>query len=300
MGAKSRQKQDANRKKVMSRLHDEHTYIGKLRQSMKLEVNKLKSRGSVDLVVLRDMMRYLMEYPDVHHHPLEDKVFEKLIAYDDAVRSDVLELLAEHKDLARESQYLYHKLDAIVHGTEKVQKSLLRASLIDFLELYGEHVRREELIVFPAAEEILSAAEWRAIARHMPDVDDPVFGENNLEKFARLRRHVAEGADLAAAGVAMTEMVGVYAIIGAAGALSEGASELMAFNRQQLRDFREQNIAAFTEADSTSDALAEAAKVNSRLIGRGVSQRLGIAGKTLRAAYLPISEGLQVVTSLGK
>ncbi len=300
MAAKSKKKQDMNQQKVMRRLHDEHTYIGKLRQSMSGEIDKLKNRGAVDVVVLRDMMRYLMEYPDVHHHPLEDKVFEKLIAYDGAVRSDVLELLAEHKDLARESQYLYHKLDAIVHGTEKIQKSLLRASLVDFLELYGEHVRREESIVFPAAEKMLSGAEWRDIAKHLPEVDDPVFGENNSEKFARLRRQVAEGADLAAAGVAMSEMVGFYAIIGAAGALSEGASELMAFNRKQLRDFREQNVAAFTEADSAAEAISEAARVNTRLLGRGVSHRLGITSKTLRAAYLPISEGLQVVTSMGK
>ncbi len=300
MAATSKKKQDANRTKVMRRLHDEHTYIGKLRQSMADEVNKLKGKGAVDLVVLRDMMRYLMEYPDVHHHPLEDMVFEKLIAYDGAVRSDVLELLAEHKDLARESQYLYHKLDAIVHGKEKVKKSLLRASLVDFLDLYGEHVRREETIVFPAAEAKLSAAEWRDVAKHLPDVDDPVFGEGNLEKFARLRRKVAEGADIATAGVAMSEMVGVYAIIGAAGALSEGASELMAFNRQQLRDFRDQNVAAFTESASASEALTEAARVTTRLVSRGVSQRLNIAGKTLRAAYLPISEGLQVVASLGK
>ncbi|MFK7732746.1 MAG: hemerythrin domain-containing protein [Pseudomonadales bacterium] len=300
MPTKAKKKQDINRQKVMRRLHDEHTYIGKLRKAMSVEINKLKRSGVVDVVVLRDMMRYLMEYPDVHHHPLEDRVFEKLAAYDGAVRSEVLELLAEHKDLARESQYLYHKLDAIVHGTEKIQKSLLRASLVDFLELYGEHVRREESIVFPAAEEMLSNKQWRDIARHLPKVDDPVFGENNIEKFARLRRQIADNADIAAASVAMSEMVGVYAVIGAVGALSEGTSELMAFNRQQIRDFRKQNVAVLTEADSASAAIAEAAKVNARLISRGVSHRLGIAAKTLRAAYLPISEGLEVVTSIGK
>ncbi|MEM8497731.1 MAG: hypothetical protein AAF542_06880 [Pseudomonadota bacterium] len=71
-------------------------------------------------------------------------------------------------------------------------------------------------------------------------------------------------------------------------------------NREQLRDFREHNVAAFTQADSAVEAVSAAAKVNTRLIGRGVSHRLGIAGKTLRAAYLPIYEGLQVVTSIGK
>lgn len=297
---KNSRNQDVNRKRVMQRLHDEHTYIGSLRRAMSVEVKQLKSRKQADLVILRDMIRYLMDYPDVHHHPLEDRVFEKLVQYDHAVRSDVLELLAEHKDMAREAQYLFHKLDAIVHHKEKLQKNLLYLSLTDFLQLYGEHVRREETIVFPAAEKYLTAAEWREIAEHLPDVDDPIFGANTGEKFAHLRERIAEGADVAAAGVAMSEMLGVYAIVGAVGAVSEGAGELLALQRRQIRDYRRDNLAAIKNTKSATEAAVQMARANRHIFSKGMKQRLNIARKTVRGVVLPFTDSLEVLTSMGK
>lgn len=288
---------DANRQKVMQRLRGEHAYIGTLRETMSVEISKLKRRAEPDLVMLRDMLRYLMEYPDVHHHPLEDQLFAKLVTHRDGVRSEVLELLAEHKDLARESLHLYHKLDALVLGDEKLQKNLLRASLTDFLELYSEHVRREETIVFPAAETLLSPEEWRDIAHKLHTIDDPVFGMNASEKYARLRRRISEGVDAAVTNVVMSEILGLYALIDAFGAVSEGAEELKAFNSLQLREFKRENRILFSDPESVAVAFSNAVKVNRRLIGKGWSQRLEIMKKTARAAYLPLAESVGAIAN---
>ncbi|WP_339676523.1 hemerythrin domain-containing protein [uncultured Zhongshania sp.] len=297
MVSTTRKNIDANRQKVMHRLRSEHTYIGTLREAMSVEINKLTRRTEPDLVMLRDMLRYLMEYPDVHHHPLEDQLFAKLATHRDGVRSEVVELLAEHKDLARESVHLYHKLDALVLGDEKLQKNLLRASLTDFLELYGEHVRREETIVFPAAEALLSPEEWRDIARKLHTIDDPVFGMSVSEQYARLRRRISEGVDVAVANVVISEILGLYALIDAFGAVSEGAEELMTFNSQQLRDFKRENRILFSDSESVAEAISNAIKVNRRLIGKGWSQRLKIVKKTARAAYLPLAENVGAIAN---
>ncbi|HCS26007.1 MAG TPA: hypothetical protein DIW43_01050 [Spongiibacteraceae bacterium] len=295
MASANRKKPDENRKKVMQRLHDEHAYIGSLRKAMAAEVAKLRRRGDPDLVILRDMMRYLMEYPDVHHHPLEDKIFAKLVKHSGGVRAVVLELLAEHKDLAKESQYLYHKLDALVLGDDKLQKNLLRARLTEFMELYDAHVRCEETVVFPAAEKFLSSGDWREIADRLPSIDDSVFGMSGSEQYARLRRRVAERVDAAMMDVAISETLGVYALLGAIGAFYEGAEELKAFNSQQFSDVKQANYTLFRDSDSLSEALSKVAKVNGRLIGKGWSQRLNIISKTARAVYLPFSENFRMI-----
>ncbi len=297
MTSPNRKTTDVNCKKVMQRLRSEHTYIGTLRQALAAEAAKLKRREDPDLVLLRDMMHYLMEYPDIHHHPLEDQVFAKLAKHSGGVRSDVIELLSEHKDLARESQYLYHKLDALILGDEKLQKSLLRLSLTDFLELYGEHVRLEETVVFPAAEALLTSEEWREIAQTLPSINDPVFGMSTGEQYARLRHRIADSADMAMARITASEILGIYSLIGAISAVAEGAEELSAFNRQQFRDFRKDNLAAYRDADSLSEAVRKAVKTNRRLLKKGWSKRLEIARKTARAAFLPASESLHVMDS---
>jgi hemerythrin-like domain-containing protein len=286
---------DENRQKVMQRLRGEHAYIGTLRKAMSVETDKLKRHTEPDLVMLRDMLRYLMEYPDVHHHPLEDQLFAKLAKHRNGVRSEVLELLAEHKDMAKESLYLYHKLDALVLGDEKLQKNLLRASLTDFLELYGEHVRQEETTVFPAAEALLSPKEWRDIAHTLHTIDDPVFGMNGSEQYARLRRRISEGMDAAVSNVVISEILGLYALINAFGAVSEGAEELMAFNNQQLREFKRQNRFLLSNSGSVAKFMSNAVNVNSRLIGKGWSQHIRIMKKTVRAACLPLTETVSAI-----
>ncbi len=285
-------------KKVMQRLHDEHAYLFKLRNAMNTELNRVSKRSDPDLMVLRDMFKYLMEYPDTHHHPLEDQIFSRLIEKGTEHRSDALELLAEHKDLARESQYLFHHLDAMVHGDERCNRSLLKATVHDYLELYAEHVRREESVLFPAAIEELSAEDWIDIEETLENVDDPLFADLHLPDFAELRERIEENMDTAASGLAMGEMMGFYALIEVAGALSEGVSELHRINVQQLGAYRDENLKAIRGAKSATDAVSSMLSVNSRLIGQGFRKRALLARNTWRAAYLPCAESLRTVRDI--
>lgn len=280
---------DKNRARVMQRLHDEHGYIGKLRSAMFEEVSRSSRRGELDVALIRDMMRYLMEFPDKHHHPLEDRIFEKLLAQRSSARSDVLELMAEHKDLAAESQYLYHKLNAIHRGDEKLQPHMLRSTIEAFLVFYAEHVKREEAIVFPAAEKQLSAADWRDIAETFQAVDDPVFESGKRGDFAPLRARIENGLDVAVAGITFAEMIGVYSLLGATGALAEGASELHDLNKEQWHDFQHVNRAAITQAHSVRDMLGSLVSANGELFERGLLGYMDIGRRTAKASLQPLT-----------
>ncbi|MFK8021375.1 MAG: hemerythrin domain-containing protein [Pseudomonadales bacterium] len=289
MAAKRRSSQDKNRTRVMQRLHDEHGYIGKLRRAMFDEVSRAGRRGQIDVALIRDMMRYLMEFPDKHHHPLEDRIFEKLLEQRSSVRSDVLELMAEHKDLAAESQYLYHKLNAVYRGDEKLQPHMLRSTIEEFLKFYAEHVKREETIVFPAAQKQLSADDWRDIAKAFKEVDDPVFESGKRGDFAPLRARLENGMDVAVAGITFAEMIGVYSFLGAAGALAEGAAELHQLNQEQWRNFHQGSRTAITEANSVRDALDRLVTANSLLLQRGLLGYWNISRRTAKASLQPLS-----------
>lgn len=132
---------------------------------------------------------------------------------------------------------------------------------------------------------------------HVSVVSLPAFGMSASEQYARLRRRVAEKVDSAMMNVAIPEMLGVYALIGAIGSVYEGAEELNAFNSQQLRDFKQVNYTLFSESDSLSEAAEQGGKGEWSLDGKGWSQRFNIMSKTVLASYLPFSENFGIMAA---
>ena len=59
---------------LMSGLRGDHRNMAMLLDSLDREIDKLAASGETDYDLVRDIMLYLTEYPDVVHHPKEDIV----------------------------------------------------------------------------------------------------------------------------------------------------------------------------------------------------------------------------------
>ncbi len=282
----SKEMSDIDKRLVMNTLRDEHAYIGSLRKAMQREVNKLNRKGLPDYLILRDMMRYLMEYPDILHHPLEDRLFARLLNHKSSVRSDVLELLDEHKDLAKESQYLFYLLDDIISHRKKPKKSLLRLQLTDFIEQYNQHVALEEKVVFPEAEKTLLPDDWQVLASSLEIYEDPLFeskGNEDEGNFESLRLRINENVTDATSRVAMAEMLGFYSILESYDAVAEGAGDLANLAKVQLKNTVRDNWKVLTGAKDSDSLL----KTNLKLIDYGLRESSRIINHTVRASGQP-------------
>ncbi len=63
---------------LMSGLRTDHRNMALLLDLLDLETERLAASGEPDYDLVRDIMLYMTEYPDVVHHPTEDFIYRHL------------------------------------------------------------------------------------------------------------------------------------------------------------------------------------------------------------------------------
>ena len=140
--------------------------------------------------LLVDVLEYLTNFPDVTHHPVEDRIAERLLAVN-ALQPDLCrELEAQHAQLAQQGAALLRDMEGAMR---KESMSLELAALNS--RLYAERLRHniafEELVLFPQAARSLSDAELQAIGDGFHGPADPLFSGTVDRRFAQLRAAIS-------------------------------------------------------------------------------------------------------------
>ncbi len=143
-----------------------------------------------DIALMVDALVYLTRFPDVTHHPLEDRIVERLFARGALEPGHAEEIEAQHVRLARDGLVLLTDLEGAVR-----EESMSPQLAVDSARLYAERLRHnmmfEELTLFPAAQRHLDADDWLAIdpaAQAAPP--DPLFRKDVEQRFAQLHRAI--------------------------------------------------------------------------------------------------------------
>ncbi|HEX2666821.1 MAG TPA: hemerythrin domain-containing protein [Gammaproteobacteria bacterium] len=149
-------------------------------------------RGSVpDFVLLANAMHYMRRFPGLVHHPKEDFIFARLMARAPDMREAVEHARREHREIYEQEEWIIEcALNAPKPGTTA------RGRLLDigraYLESQRKHSEREEHVLFPRAEQALTAADWEDVERQFGMVDDPLFGRNPGERYELLYEHLMQ------------------------------------------------------------------------------------------------------------
>lgn len=213
--------------RVLQRLSNEHKYIFALLDVLTVQTKSLGPGGEPDYYTIRDIVDYLINFPDEHHHPMEDLVYEKLRKNHHESTGMVIELLAEHNDMAATTRSLKEKLDAMCSGSADVKRPILRAHLEEYLKLYRQHINMEESKTFPLARKHLSESDWKNVEDSMQAPEDPVFGERVARRYRKVVSALESANVDLAEDLAIMEWFGTQALLDSGGVLMEGASQVI-------------------------------------------------------------------------
>ena len=175
---------------VMQRLNEDHQHIGEVLAVLERELAKKDDDEGVEWAIVGDILAYLQEYPDAVHHPLEDRMFDKVLdkGLTPAERELVHFNLAQHEEIVAATLQLARDIESILNDIvvplDQVQEHFDR-----YLEIQRIHMRNENLHLFPMAQRFLSGADWAAVGAEAAQHADPMF-EQKLEKYAGLYRYV--------------------------------------------------------------------------------------------------------------
>jgi hemerythrin-like domain-containing protein len=174
---------------IMARLKQDHGNITRLLRTLEEQVNVVHDEENADFELMHDIMVYMSHYPDHTHHPMEDLVFDKLVAHDADAVDIVTRLEREHRALAEKGKNFLEMLRHVVDGA-LVERDVLETTARDYIAFLRSHMEIEDSDAFPRAERTLTDADWRAVESSMDARTDPVFGPVVAGEFRSLYDYI--------------------------------------------------------------------------------------------------------------
>jgi hemerythrin-like domain-containing protein len=174
---------------IIDILLEEHRNIEKLLLVLEQELEVFDHSESPDYEILQATIEYFQDYPEHHHHPKEDIVFEKLKLRDPAAVSRIGDAEAEHQVETKRLQRFAQAVDDILAGREYPRQDFHNV-VREFIEHQRQHMHKEERLLFPAAVKALQVDDWADIELRMKDRKDPLFDGSVEKKFDALRQTI--------------------------------------------------------------------------------------------------------------
>ncbi|WP_440106096.1 hemerythrin domain-containing protein [Acidovorax sp. BL-A-41-H1] len=145
-------------------IREEHSSLAAVLQSLRLMLD----RGPGDepaafFDVMRAMLFYIDEVPERQHHPKESEwLFPKVAERSPEAAQAIERLERDHaggEAAVRELQHLLLAWELM----GDVRREAFSTALLRYIDFYLEHMRLEETVVLPAAQQHLTAQDWAAL-----------------------------------------------------------------------------------------------------------------------------------------
>lgn len=180
-------------------IKDEHRVIAAIVQGLRRSAMALRVEPPTpDLDFIAGMLHYLKSFPEVLHHPKEERfLFARLAQRSEEAAALIEALEAEHRAGSRQIAEI-----EVVLGQSRSdarQFSALAAALDAFGDAQWQHIGSEEKLILPAARRHLTEEDWCAIAAAFRDnAAVHVGGEADQafkRMFVRLMNLASDGAE---------------------------------------------------------------------------------------------------------
>ena len=170
--------------------HAEHEYFRRLLALLQVQLAVFHGGERPNYELMLDILSYLREYTDRIHHAREDVAFDRLARRAPELALPLARLKQEHRVIAHAGQALVGHLEAILGGAV-VPRAEVEMAVATYLVYYGNHIAKEEEDVLARAAALLGPEDWAAVKDAVPQVRDPLFGDQPEERFRSLRRQIA-------------------------------------------------------------------------------------------------------------
>ncbi len=159
-------------------IRDEHASLAAMLQSMRMLVERGPDESRKNFFdVVRAMLFYIDEYPERLHHPKESNLlFPKVVKASPKVLGAIDRLERDHmysEKAARELQHLLMAWELL--GPSR--RAAFQEAFTKYIDFYLDHMKLEEEVILPEAENTLSASDWAEIDAAFEKNADPLTGK---------------------------------------------------------------------------------------------------------------------------
>lgn len=172
---------------ALSIIREEHRSLSAVTHSLGLLAREARDRGiEPDYELFTLILDYIEGFSDRFHHPKEDEHLFTALRRRSTEANEALDVLerdhARGDELLRDLRYLLARCR--VGGAAAVDT--FAAAVEEYVDFHWRHMRLEEDVVLPLAEQRLTEADWLPIDAAFQANEDPLFGARPREEFRKL------------------------------------------------------------------------------------------------------------------
>ncbi|NTV24952.1 MAG: hemerythrin [Chlorobiaceae bacterium] len=168
--------------KAIDDLMHEHEAILEAFQVLKGIVGRLEDGGSVAEGDISDILGFLKLFADGCHHGKEEQLlFPALVRVGLSEDEGPLRVLLSEHDRGRE---LLRAMEA--SSFPRLDPARFSAAVHGYIELFENHIRKENTILFPMTQKLLTGHQFDEIAKAFDDFEGTVIGEGRHEELHAL------------------------------------------------------------------------------------------------------------------
>lgn len=168
---------------ALSTIRDEHASLSAMLRSMLVMIERGPETDGPERFfdVLRAMLFYIGEFPERLHHPKEsDLLFPRVARAAPQAMEAIRRLERDHLGGENRVRELMHLLLAWEYLGEPRRRDFVNEAK-DYVNFYLGHMKLEEQVVLPAAEQCLSEADRRALDAAFAQHVDPLSPEGSRD-----------------------------------------------------------------------------------------------------------------------
>jgi len=176
---------------IVESLKDDHRYMVKLLYQLEQQIKSMSglTGQALNLDLLLEIVDYIKQYPEICHHPIEEKMFEmikqKPMGFTDIALIE--KVIDEHVMLDALAELLEIKIGECLVGRCS-QASLLRTGKM-FLQQQLKHIDCEQSYIFPLCKQHFEEDDWHQLQLV---IDDIMSKEDNLEIYQKMREKIVQ------------------------------------------------------------------------------------------------------------
>ncbi len=175
-------------------LRSEHQTMHKLLNILELQLDRIEKNKSVDLFLIGEVIGYFRSFPDMHHHPKEDLIFEALEKKAPEVIEAMGDLEKKHEELSNQLHEFTRLVIKYLLKPERWQERFIKKAR-KFIADERLHIVSEEQKFFPQALKYLDSEDWEEIDSQVGVFTDPLIFEAEQGRFAEIMKYLNNDAD---------------------------------------------------------------------------------------------------------
>lgn len=152
-------------------LEQEHRAIQKVVATMSIVADRLDAGQKVDAAILRDISSFLHDFSEAWHHEKEERFLFPLLEARGVPASGCPIAVLHHEH--QKGHALLAQLDDALQAFVRsgAAKDSLVATLHDLVRLYVDHIWKEDYLLLPMTDKVLSEDDHATLCRQFDSIE---------------------------------------------------------------------------------------------------------------------------------